>query len=318
MGFPFLSLVIIVASIFGLYFGAEWIVNSAVRIARRLGIPPLIIGLTIVAIGTSAPEFAVTISSAFRDQADISVGNIVGSNIFNIGFILGGIAMFKMIPTTRTLVARDGGMLIASTILLIIFMSDGQMESWEGIVFLVILVSYILYLIFQRVELEEELEDGEFQPLDILIFVVGCGVVIGSSFLFVDAASTVARFLNVSEWVIGVTIVAFGTSAPEIATSAVALLNGNADISAGNLIGSNMFNLLGVLGLAANINPEMIVDAGAVESSWILLIFTLAVVWMMFTGFKVTRVEGGVLFLLASVSWFLSFSEISIFSLFVS
>ncbi|MEM7803134.1 MAG: sodium:calcium antiporter, partial [Chloroflexota bacterium] len=163
----------------------------------------------------------------------------------------------------------------------------------------------------------EDLEEGEFRIIDIGIFILGCGVVIGSSFLFVDAASTVARFLGVSEWVIGVTIVAFGTSAPEIATSAVALINGNADISAGNLVGSNMFNLLGVLGLAANINPEMIVDPSAVESSWILLFFTIAVVWMMYTGFKVTRVEGGVLFLLASISWFLSFSDISLFTIFL-
>ncbi|MEM7799682.1 MAG: sodium:calcium antiporter, partial [Chloroflexota bacterium] len=170
MGFPYLSIVIIIGSIFGLYFGAEWIVNSAVRIARRLGISPLVIGLTIVAIGTSAPEFAVTISSAFRDQADISVGNIVGSNIFNIGFILGGIAMFRIIPTTRLLVTRDGGMLIGTAFLLLIFLRDGQLQSWEGVVFLVILVSYILLLIFRRVELDEDLEEGEFRIIYIGIF----------------------------------------------------------------------------------------------------------------------------------------------------
>lgn len=315
MTFPIIDTLITIGCIFGLYFGAEWIVNSAVRIARKLGMSPLVIGLTIVAIGTSAPEFAVTISSAMRNQADISVGNIVGSNIFNIGFILGGIAMVKLIPTSRTLVTRDGGMLVGTTALLIYFMSDGQLQTWEGILFLVILTSYVFYLIYQKEEFDEELDDEPFKRTDIFLFVLGCAVVIGSSTLFVDAASNIARYFGVSDWVIGVTIVAFGTSAPEIATSAVALLRGNADISAGNLVGSNMFNLLGVLGLAAILNPSMRIDPGAQESSWILLIFTVVVVWMMYTKWEISRLEGAFLFLLASISWFLSFSNISIFSL---
>ena len=255
MVFPWISVIIVVACILGLYFGADWLVAAAVRIARKLGVSPLFIGLTIVAIGTSAPEFAVSISSAARDEIAISIGNIVGSNIFNIGFILGGLAFFIIIPTTKKLVYRDGGMLIGSTVLLVLFFMDGVMVWWEGAIFLTILVSYIGYLIYQQEESEEELDDTEFQWTDILLLLTGIAVIILSSRYFVISASTIAEFFGVSNYVIGVTVVAFGTSAPEIATSAVALMRGDTDVSAGNLIGSNLFNQLGVLGLASIITP---------------------------------------------------------------
>ena len=255
MVFPWISVIIVVACILVLYFGADWLVAAAVRIARKLGVSPLFIGLTIVAIGTSAPEFAVSISSAARDEIAISIGNIVGSNIFNIGFILGGLAFFIIIPTTKKLVYRDGGMLIGTTVLLVLFFMDGIMVWWEGAIFLAILVSYIGYLIYQQEESEEELDDAEFQWTDSLLLLTGIAVIILSSRYFVISASTIAEFFGVSSYVIGVTVVAFGTSAPEIATSAVALMRGDTDVSAGNLIGSNLFNQLGVLGLASIISP---------------------------------------------------------------
>ena len=314
MTFPWISLLITIGCIFGLYFGADWLVAAAVRIARKLGVSPLFIGLTIVAIGTSAPEFAVSISSAARDEIAISVGNIIGSNIFNIGFILGGLAFFIVIPTTRKLVFRDGGMLIGTTILLILFFVDGRMVWWEGVIFLLILVSYIGWLIYQQEESEEEIDDSEFRWTDILLLLLGIGVVILSSNLFVSSASNIALFFGVSSYVIGVTIVAFGTSAPEIATSVVALIRGDTDVSAGNLIGSNLFNQLGVLGLASIITPGrmMIIDPNAQESAWILLILMLVVVWMMRTDWKITRPEGAFLFLIAMVSWVLNFFETTI------
>ena len=314
MTFPWISLLITIGCIFGLYFGADWLVAAAVRIARKLGVSPLFIGLTIVAIGTSAPEFAVSISSAARDEIAISVGNIIGSNIFNIGFILGGLAFFIVIPTTRKLVFRDGGMLIGTTILLILFFVDGRMVWWEGVIFLLILVSYIGWLIYQQEESEEEIDDSEFRWTDILLLLLGIGVVILSSNLFVSSASNIALFFGVSSYVIGVTIVAFGTSAPEIATSVVALIRGDTDVSARNLIGSNLFNQLGVLGLASIITPGrmMIIDPNAQESAWILLILMLVVVWMMRTDWKITRPEGAFLFLIAMVSWVLNFFETTI------
>lgn len=316
MTFPWISLLITIGCIFGLYFGADWLVAAAVRIARKMGVSPLFIGLTIVAIGTSAPEFAVSISSAARDEIAISVGNIIGSNIFNLGFILGGLAFFIVIPTTRKLVMRDGSMLIATTLLLVIFFADGIMVWWEGVIFLLILFFYIGWLIYQQEGSEADLDDTEFKWTDILLFLVGVGVVITSSRFFVSSASTIADFYGISEYVIGVTVVAFGTSAPEIATSAVALIRGDTDISAGNLIGSNLFNQLGVLGLASIIAPSrsMVISPNAQESALILLLLMIVVVWVMRTDWKVTRAEGALLFLFATVSWGLNFFEATIAS----
>lgn len=309
MIFPSLDVLIVIGCIFGLYFGADWLVAAAVRIARKLGVSPLFIGLTIVAIGTSAPEFAVSISSAARDEIAISVGNIIGSNIFNVGFILGGMACFMVIPTTRKLVFRDGGILIGTTLLLIFFFADGLMIWWEGVIFLAILLSYISWLIYQQEEIEEEIDEEEFRWRDVALLLLGIAVVILSSRWFVNSASSIAAFFGVSAYVIGVTIVAFGTSAPEIATSVVALIRGDTDVSAGNLIGSNLFNQLGVLGLASIITPgrQMIIETNVIESSVILLLLTIVVVWVMRTEWKITRTEGVLLFFIAAVSWTLNF-----------
>ncbi len=314
MAFPWIDVLIVIGCIFGLYFGADWLVAAAVRIARKLGVSPLFIGLTIVAIGTSAPEFAVSISSAARDEIAISVGNIVGSNIFNIGFILGGLACFMVVPTTRKLVFRDGGILIGTTVLLILFFLDGLMVWWEGVIFLTILISYIGWLIYQQEEIEEELDEEEFRWTDIALLVFGIAVVIVSSTWFVSSASEIAEFFNVSQYVIGVTIVAFGTSAPEIATSVVALLRGDSDVSAGNLVGSNLFNQLGVLGLASIITPgrQMIIAPNVIESAFVLLFLTVVVVWVMRTDWKITRAEGILLFFIAAISWTLNFYDTTI------
>ncbi|MCA9981750.1 MAG: sodium:calcium antiporter, partial [Anaerolineales bacterium] len=246
---PLIAALIMAACIVGLWFGAVWVVDSATRIARRLGVSDLVIGLTVVAIGTSAPEFAVTISAALNGAADISVGNVIGSNIFNLGFILGGLALAVGIATSKPLVYRDGSVLISTAVLLIVFMWDLQITRFEGIILLAILFVYIDYLIYKREGPDEELTEGEFNWKDIPLFIGGVIVVVASGHFFVEAASSIALAFGISEWVIGVTIVAFGTSAPEIATSGVALLRGQSGMSAGNLIGSDLFNLPGVLGV---------------------------------------------------------------------
>ena len=316
-GFPVFSLIILIGCIFGFWFGANWLVDSSVRIARKIGVSELIIGLTIVAIGTSAPEFAVSISSAMQGKLDISVGNIVGSNIFNVGFILGGLAIFRAVSASKKLVYRDGMVVTASVAMLMIFMWDGVLVAWEGGVFLGCLVTYVAYLIYQREPSAEELDDGEFSFSDIPLFIWGCFVVVASGNFFVGSASEIATFFGVSDWVIGVTIVAFGTSAPEIATSAVALMRGHMDISAGNLIGSNIFNTFGVLGLAPFLTDggRMVVESSAQESTYVLLLLMVVVVVMMRTGWEVSRWEGFLLFWLAGVSWVLNFRAISLFEL---
>jgi len=300
------NILIILLSVLSLWWGAVWVVESAARIARRLGISELVIGLTIVAIGTSSPEFAVTVGAALKGQGDISVGNVVGSNIFNLGFILGGVALVRAIATSRTMVVRDGGMLIATTLLLVFFFRDLSIVRWEGAILLSLLVAYVGFLLYQR-EPVEDVPIGEFHWYEIPRLLAGLALVIGGGHFLVEAAVALARTFGVSEWAIGVTIVAAGTSAPEFATSLVAVIRGRHGISAGNLIGSDIFNLLGVLGLAAAIRP-MTVDPSVYSSLWVLVgMVVLVVVCLMRTGWIISRWEGALLILINLVRWILDF-----------
>ena len=306
----FLNIVIIIASIVALAYGATFIVDSAARMARHFGVSELIIGLTIVAVGTSAPEFAVTIKAAVSGQADISVSNIVGSNIFNLGFILGGVVAVRAITTTPKIVYRDGGMLAGATLVLLFFMRDLQLQPWEGGVLLVLLFAYLLYLYTQRDVDLEEIPDGDFRWRDVPLFALGIAmVVIGGDFL-VDSATAVARMLGMSDWVIGVTIVAAGTSAPEMATSLVGVLRGHSDISIGNLIGSDLFNLLGVLGLAGVIQSQpMVIDSAGLSSLMLLSGMVIFVVILMRVGWKLNRWEGVMLILINLLRWIFDFTS---------
>ncbi len=298
------DIAIIVATILALWKGAEMIVESAAHIADRFGISQLVIGLTIVSFGTSAPEFAVTLISALNGQPNISVGNVVGSNIFNLGFILGGVALIRGIRISRTLVYRDGLVLFGVTLLLLLFIGDLNFERWEGITMMSLLVVYVSYLIFRKdQELVEEVPDGRFSWLDIAKLVGGLLLVVLGGHFFVESASDLAGMLGMNEWAIGVTIVAAGTSAPELATSLVAALRGRYGLSAGNLIGSDLFNMLGVLGLAGAISP-MQVKSEAEASLFVLCGLVLVVVVMMRTGWKISRLEGAILVVANLVRWY--------------
>lgn len=302
------DIIIILVSILALWGGAVWVVESASRIAKRLGVSELIIGLTVVAMGTSAPEFAVTVGAALKGQGDISIGNVVGSNIFNLGFILGGVALVRAIKTTRSLVYRDGIVMVAITFLLMFFLRDLTMARWEGGILVGLLLVYIGYLIYSREPLEEEIPDGEFHWYEILRLLGGLALVVGGGHFLVESASSLARAFGVSEWVIGVTIVAAGTSAPELVTSLIAILRGRHGISAGNLIGSDIFNLLGVLGVAALLRP-MTVDAGAYSSMFLLSGMVIVVVVMMRTGWKISRGEGALLVGINIIRWIMDFAR---------
>ena len=300
------NILLILLSVLVLWGGAVWIVESAARIARRLGLSDLVIGLTVVAIGTSSPEFAVTVGAALKGQGDISVGNVIGSNIFNLGLILGGVAMVRAIATSRTMVMRDGGVLIAITLLLLLFFLDLHIARWEGMILLALLVLYIGSLLYFR-EAIEDAPLGEFRWYEVPRLLIGLALVIGGGHFMVEAAVALARMVGISEWAIGVTIVAAGTSAPEFATSLVAVLRGRHGISAGNLIGSDIFNLLGVLGLAATIRP-MTVDSSVYSSLWMLAgMVVLVVIFLMRTGWSLSRWEGALLVLINLIRWILDF-----------
>ncbi|PID61590.1 MAG: conjugal transfer protein TraR [Ignavibacteriae bacterium] len=289
----------------GLWGGAEWIVTSATKIAKKFGVSELIIGLTIVAVATSAPEFAVTISAAIKGEDSISVGNVIGSNIFNLGTILGFIAFLTPLKISKTLLKREGFLLLGTGFLLVIFFYDLYLSFIEGILLVSTLIIYIIVLIKQRKDidgLEEEIPEGELTFWDIPKFIFGVAIIIFSANVLVESASNIARFFGVSDWLIGITIVAAGTSMPEFATSVVALKKKQHGISAGNLIGSDLFNMLGVLGVATIIEPLQLVQEEYL--SLILLAVTLIIlIIVMRTGWKISKWEGALLFCIAIFRW---------------
>jgi cation:H+ antiporter len=299
---------ILVAGLVLLVLGAEGLVRGSSRLAAILGIPPLIIGLTIVAYGTSAPEMAVSVMSSFAGQADIAVGNVVGSNIFNVLFILGVSALVAPLVVTRQLVRSDVPIMIGVSILMLVFGLDGNIGRVDGIILFVGAVSYTLSLIYQGSKQKNNSEDDEFaqeyggvEGRSAIVWVKNLGFIIGGLVLLVlgsrwlvDSAITIARSLGVSELLIGLTIVAAGTSLPELATSVVATIRGERDIAVGNVLGSNIFNILAVLGLSAIVSP------GGINVSESILQFdapvAIAVAFaclpIFYSGGKIDRWEG--------------------------
>ena len=301
------DIVILLVSIIVIGKGAVWLVDAAARVAKHFGISELVIGLTVVAFGTSAPEFGVTILAAIRGMGDISVGNIVGSNIFNLGFILGGTAIIHSLKTSRTIVFRDGIFLLFGGILLSVFLWDLTLSKIEGIVLFTLLVLYLLYLYFKKETIETEEPTHAMFRWDPILLFVGIGLVIVGSHFLVESAVSIARFMGVSDWVIGATIIAAGTSAPEFATSLTAAMKSRYGMSVGNLIGSDIFNLFGVLGVAGMMrNLSVGHDA---HINLIILSFMIAVVLIfMRTGWVVSRKEGIILVMIGLLRWIYSFS----------
>ena len=303
-----ISIVIFLASVLALAKGSSIFVDSAVKIAKWLNIPTLVIGLTVVAFGTSAPEFGVTLLSAAQGLGDISVGNIIGSNIFNLGFILGGTALFKSLHSDRKLVYRDGMFLLGGTILLTLLIWDLSIGVIGGVVLFSLLIIYIVFLLFHKEKkaVEVDTQKEEVRWYNFVLFVVGLGLVVGGAHFLVESSVKLARIIGISDWVISVTIVAFGTSAPELATSITASYKGHHGLSAGNLIGSDIFNIFGVLGLTAIMN-DLTVASGAHSNLLVLIGMVALVIIFMRTNWKLTRVEGIILILIGLLRWFYSF-----------
>ena len=295
-----------------LYFGAEYLIRGGVAIAKKLGVSPLLIGLTLVAFGTSAPELVVSIQAALSDSGDIAVGNVVGSNIFNIlviALILGLCAVLKPVVTNTKLFKLDMPLLLGASVLFSIFyFLDGRgLNFWQGAVMFSILIVYLVWSFYQdkksgggelSAAAEEEGGDGNTPVWLALIMVIGglAGLVFGAR-CFVSSAIYFAQAMGVSQAVIGLTIVALGTSLPELATSVVAVIKGERDIAVGNVVGSNIFNILVIMGIAPMVN-----DLHAPNVNMIDLCVMLALVpmlWvMMATGKILSRIEGGILLLI--------------------
>ena len=305
---------VILGTITLLAVGAYYVVESATRIAQRLHVSELVIGLTVVAFGTSAPEFAVTLNSAFRGYGDISVGNIVGSNIFNLGFILGGCALVRTINTSAHLLRRDGTILIVSSVLLLgLIVSDLTLSHLDGALLFLLFAAYLFYLFRSRKALpstdaEERARVPEpgrrARPLlqEWLLLIVGLACIVYGSHLLVGSSTALAKTFGVSEWVIGVTVVAVATSVPELVVSLVAILKHRHGISVGNIIGSSIFNVLGVLGLAGILRPVG-VDPMARFSLAALAVMVLVLLVFIRTGWRISRLEGVALLVMATVMW---------------
>ena len=303
----FIDVLIIFACIVALAKGASWLVDSSVKIANWLKIPELVIGLTIVAFGTSAPEFGVTLLSAIKGMGDIAIGNVVGSNIFNLGFILGSAAIVRNLHASKSLVYRDGLFLLAGTILLTIMAWDLSISKLEGLLLLLALIIYLFSLFNKKFSIEPHRKIDKLRWPDFALFLLGLGIIITGSHFLVESSVSLARTIGISEWVIGTTIVAFGTSAPELATSITAAVKGHHGISIGNLIGSDIFNMFGVLGVTAMIQ-FMKVDEGVRWNLILLVAMVLLVLIFLRTRWRLTRREGILLVLIGMARWFYSFA----------
>lgn len=258
----FISCVLLVIGFVMLIKGADWFVEGTSGIADKFGIPQLVIGLTIVAMGTSAPEAAVSITSALKGSAGIAIGNIIGSNILNVLLILGLTSLVVAIPVQKSTLKYEVPFVIFISVLLPVFgLADGQISRVEGVIFWILFIAFLLYLLNMSkkgaVKVEEEAEEKKERTIPQLIFlsIIGLILIVWGSNTTVDSASQIARIFGMSERLIGLTIVAFGTSLPELITSVTAGMKGKADIAIGNIVGSNIFNILFVLGTTALIIP---------------------------------------------------------------
>ncbi len=257
-----IQILLIIVGFAMLVKGADWFVDGAAGIAAKFGIPQLVIGLTVVAMGTSAPEAAVSIAAAMKHNADISVGNIVGSNILNILIILGITAVVTKVAVSKSTIWIEIPFMIAVTaILALMGFTDESINLVEGIMLWVLFIVYLVYMLYMAkkgkaaaTEQDEHLSDKPFAVM-VVMAVVGCVIVVWGSDITVDAATKLAKMAGISQRFIGLTIVALGTSLPELVTSVTAAIKKNADIAIGNIVGSNIFNILFVLGTTALITP---------------------------------------------------------------
>ncbi|WP_336023076.1 calcium/sodium antiporter [Halobellus salinisoli] len=305
-GGPIVQISVILFSILGLWIGARLLVDAVVRLARQFGLSDLVIGLTIVAMGTSTPELAVSVDAALKGAGDLAVANVLGSNIYNLAFILGVISLLKMIPIEKSLVHRDGIALLASTLIGGIAIFDLQITRLEGALLVGVLVVYTVYLLRSNrssstVTTTQPFGDGgvassvtervSFRGRDSVLLLGGLALVLVSGDFMVVAAAELARGVGISEWVIGGTIVAAGTSTPEFAVSLVAIQRGSLGVSVGNVVGSNIFNITGILGLAALVRPLEVSGLALETVAWLAGI-SLLIVAALWTGRALSRLEG--------------------------
>ncbi len=296
--------------ILGLIFlvaGAESLIRGAVRIASGLGVSPFIIGFTLIGFGTSAPELVVCLSAALNGSPELALGNVIGSNVANVGLILGIAALVSPLNGHMRVLRVELPLMIGFTGLLWFLVGDNELTRSDGIVLLVGFVGLMLFMLRSarkesfavKKEFTEETEPAKGMPvwLAAIMVLVGLGGLVGGANLMVTAAVEMAKAWEVSEWLIGLTIVAVGTSLPEVAASVAAALRGHSDIAIGNVIGSNLFNILLILSTTVVVRPISLSNEVVTRDIPVMALFSLMLLPMLANGLKIHRYEGAILLL---------------------
>lgn len=302
-----MTFVYLIAGLVLLVAGAEVLVRGAAKLAAQFGIPPLVIGLTVVAFGTSAPETAVSVQSAFNGSGDLAIGNVIGSNIANVLLILGMTALVAPLIVSRQLIRLDVPIMIGASLLTFGLAWDGSLSRLDGALLFAGVLAYTGFLIYSARK-DKGGDDDEFAKefgldeapkpyawaINLGLIIAGLVLLVAGSNFLVEGAVTLARALGISELVIGLTVVAIGTSLPELATSILAAIKGERDIAVGNIVGSNIFNLLCVLGLASLVSPAAIsVSPNALAFDFpVMIAVAVACLPIFFAGYRINRWEG--------------------------
>ncbi len=309
-----MTFLLFIGGLIGLVLGAELLVRGASKLALSFGISPLVVGLTIVAFGTSAPEMAVSAGAVLNGQTDIAIGNVVGSNIFNVLFILGLSALITPLVVNIQLIRQEVPIMIGACLLLLALGLDGRLGLFDGAILFALLLAYTVFLIIQsRAETRSAKDQyaagvkpavtggwDARMPAQLMLIAAGLGLLVLGSDWLVTASTLFAKALGVSDLVIGLTIVAAGTSMPEVATSIMAAIKGERDIAVGNVVGSSTFNILGCLGLSGIVsgNLGLVVPAAILNFDiWVMIAVSLACLPVFMTGREIARWEGGVFLL---------------------
>lgn len=319
-----MTILLFISGLIFLIIGAEMLVRGASKAASALGISPLIVGLTVVAFGTSAPELAVSIGGALTGQADIALGNVVGSNIFNVLFILGLSAIIVPLTVSHQIIRFDVPMMITVSFVALLLGFDYAISRFDGFLLVIGLIVYIGVLIVlshkahaankesvQKPQTNEQPNDPINWPLNIFLVIAGLALLVLGSRWFVSGAVSFARTLGVSELIVGLTIVAAGTSMPEVVTSIIAAIRGERDIAVGNVVGSNIFNILGVLGLSSILAPSGITVSSSILAFDLPLMIAAAIACLpiFFTKGGISRWEGALF-----ISYYIAYTLYLIFN----
>jgi len=307
-----MNFILLLAGFVILILGGNWLLKAAVGMSIRLQIPKIVIGMTVVSFATSAPELIVSLNSAIEGHADIALGNVIGSNIANLGLVLGTVLMIANIHVAKSFYKTDWPVMMFSSILFYFFVAfDGVLQRYEGLILFTLLIMFLIYLLkVQKPAVVEEIPDIKsvlpIRLIWIYLVIGGIGLWLGSE-LLIEGAVNIAQQFGVSERIIGVTIISIGTSVPELAASIMAVIKKEKAISLGNLVGSNIFNILAVLGITSMVTPIKVIDTRLISFDIIsMLIFALLILPLVFIPVKMKLTWKSGLILLGSYFVFIA------------